>query len=179
MTKRNSSSRQHKGCITQLITIGGLIVVTILGALFLLTGDDPVGLFEPVEETPVAGRPPARPGGESGQAAAGRGDWWEVHFTDPNRINDPDDLRGSIPEELIAYIDQAESTIHVAGYEFNLTPVAEALIAAHKRGVEVQWVTDDEAGVEADWEEGHGQFKMLEEAGIEVKDDDRSALMHN
>jgi phosphatidylserine/phosphatidylglycerophosphate/cardiolipin synthase-like enzyme len=57
--------------------------------------------------------------------------------------------------------------------------VAEALIAAHERGVEVQWVTDDEHGIEADTEEGHGQFAMLEKAGIEVQDDERSALMHN
>jgi len=43
----------------------------------------------------------------------------------------------------------------------------------------VQWVTDDENGIEADEEQGHGQFAILEKAGIEVKDDGRSALMHN
>jgi phosphatidylserine/phosphatidylglycerophosphate/cardiolipin synthase-like enzyme len=57
--------------------------------------------------------------------------------------------------------------------------VAEALIAAQARGVEVQWVTDDEHGIEADEEEGHGQFALLEQAGSEIKDDQRSALMHN
>jgi len=34
-------------------------------------------------------------------------------------------------------------------------------------------------GIEADEEEGHGQFATLEAAGIEIKDDGRSALMHN
>ncbi len=40
-------------------------------------------------------------------------------------------------------------------------------------------MTDDENGLEADEEPGHGQFAMLEAAGIEVKDDSRTALMHN
>jgi phosphatidylserine/phosphatidylglycerophosphate/cardiolipin synthase-like enzyme len=43
----------------------------------------------------------------------------------------------------------------------------------------VQWVTDDEHGIEADEEDDHGQFAMLEKAGIEVIDDGREALMHN
>jgi phosphatidylserine/phosphatidylglycerophosphate/cardiolipin synthase-like enzyme len=43
----------------------------------------------------------------------------------------------------------------------------------------VQWVTDDEHGIEADEEEDHGQFAMLEKAGIHIKDDSRGALMHN
>ncbi len=107
------------------------------------------------------------------------GDWWEVYFTDPINMNNPDQIAGSIEETLITYINQATSTIHIAAFEFNLTPLAEALIAAHDRGVEVQWVTDDEHGIEADEEDGHGQFAMLTDAGIEVKDDGRSALMHN
>src|ERR671924_1064300 len=46
-------------------------------------------------------------------------------------------------------------------------------------GEAVRWVTDDEHGLEADEEPGHGQFAMLQEAGIEVRSDSRSALMHN
>jgi len=109
----------------------------------------------------------------------GRDGWWEVHFTDPLNINDPDKLEGSIAEKLINKINNAQKTIHIASFEFNLTPVAEALIAAHKRGVEVLWITDNEHGIEADADEGHGQFEMLKESGIEVKADERTALMHN
>ncbi|MGD9100499.1 MAG: phospholipase D-like domain-containing protein, partial [Anaerolineae bacterium] len=104
---------------------------------------------------------------------------WQVHFTDPPNLNDPNNLSGSIAEKLIDYINGAQSSIHIASFEFNLTPVAEALIGAYERGVEVQWVTDDEHGIEADEEEGHGQFAMLEKAGIPVHDDERGALMHN
>jgi phosphatidylserine/phosphatidylglycerophosphate/cardiolipin synthase-like enzyme len=161
--KRSTKSRSQNRTITLIITA----VVVILGGYYLLTGSDPLGLFKQVEETP----PPAVVG--SG------GDWWQVYFTDPQNVNDPDNLAGSIPEKLIGHINQAQDTIHIASFEFNLTPVAEALIDAHNRGVEVKWVTDDEHGIESDEEDDHGQFAMLEKAGIEIKDDERGALMHN
>jgi phosphatidylserine/phosphatidylglycerophosphate/cardiolipin synthase-like enzyme len=154
--------------IRQIVVTTAIIAVVILGVYYLLTGSDPLGLFSevPTPETIT-------------DTTGSGGDWWQVYFTDPNTINDPDNLRGSIPEKLIEYIDDTQRTIHIAAFEFNLTPVAEALIAAHKRGVEVHWVTDDEHGIEADEEDDRGQFAMLEKAGIEVRDDGRSALMHN
>ena len=106
--------------------------------------------------------------------------WWSVYFTDPLTINDPDVIAGSIEEKLIQLIDTAQSSIHIASFEFDLTPVAEALIAAKGRGVDVKWVTDDDNGLKADTETGRGQFAMMTDAGIQVKDDaGRSALMHN
>jgi phosphatidylserine/phosphatidylglycerophosphate/cardiolipin synthase-like enzyme len=147
------------------------MVVVCFGAYFLVTGSDPLGLFTEVSNELVVDTEPT--------VAESSSDWWKVYFTDPARINDPENLRGSLAEKLIEYIDGAQETIHIASFEFNLTPVADALIAAHERGVEVQWVTDDEYGLEADEEEDHGQFEMLTHAGIEVKDDGRGALMHN
>jgi phosphatidylserine/phosphatidylglycerophosphate/cardiolipin synthase-like enzyme len=106
--------------------------------------------------------------------------WWEVYFTDPLTINNPDAIAGSIEERLIQFINNAQTSIHIASFEFNLTPVAEALIAAKNRGVDVKWVTDDENGLKYDIQPGRGQFALLTGAGIEVKDDlGRSALMHN
>ncbi|MDO8754920.1 MAG: phospholipase D-like domain-containing protein [Anaerolineales bacterium] len=106
--------------------------------------------------------------------------WWEVYFTDPLVINNPDAIAGSIEEELILLIFNAQTSIHIASFEFNLTPVAEALIAAKNRGVDVKWVTDDKNGLAYDIKPGRGQFALLTGAGIEVKDDaGRSALMHN
>jgi phosphatidylserine/phosphatidylglycerophosphate/cardiolipin synthase-like enzyme len=84
-----------------------------------------------------------------------------------------------IIDKLIATIDAAQSSIDLAVFETNLTPVAEALIRAHERGVVVRWITDDENGRDADGEEGRGQFARLAAAGIEVRDDLRSAFMHN
>jgi phosphatidylserine/phosphatidylglycerophosphate/cardiolipin synthase-like enzyme len=58
--------------------------------------------------------------------------------------------------------------------------VADALIAAKARGVDVRWVTDDENGLDIDGNENRGQFTRLMAGNIEVKDDaGRSALMHN
>jgi phosphatidylserine/phosphatidylglycerophosphate/cardiolipin synthase-like enzyme len=172
--KRKSSAASQRGQArsNQTVAVAVIVVVVILGGYYLLTGSDPLGLFTPTEEAPVTRPAPPTTVGSGG-------DWWQVYFTDPQKVNDADDLRGSIPEKLIDHINNAQRTIHIAAFEFNLTPVAEALIAAHKRDVEVQWVTDDEYGIEADEDEGHGQFAMLKKARIKVQDDEREALMHN
>jgi phosphatidylserine/phosphatidylglycerophosphate/cardiolipin synthase-like enzyme len=171
VTKRPSTRHKSSSTsgINRYVSIAAVVIVIILGGVYLLTGVDPLGLFEgtPVEDT----IPP--------DVIGSGGDWWQVYFTDPARVNDSTRMEGSVPGKLIEYINQAQETIHVASFEFNLTPVAEALIAAKKRGVEVQWITDDEHGLDADEEMGHGQFAMLERAGIEVRDDRRAALMHN
>ncbi len=158
--------------LQKIISTIFIIATLILGAYYLFTGSDPLGLFTEPTAIPSPTLAPAASGAESAS-------WWKVYFTDPAKINDPSNFSGSIPEKLIEYIDRAQETIHIASFEFNLTPVAEALINAHKRGVEVIWITDDEHGLEADEEEGRGQFAMLEEAGIQVLDDARSGLMHD
>jgi len=153
------------------------VIVGLFFVYFLITGSDPFGLFNTpsptntMEATPVAQQTPS--------AAPSAGTWWTVYFTQSGSTANPDALTGTVAEKLIEYIQQAQSTIHIAAFEFNLTPIAEALVAAQVRGVEIQWMTDDEHGIEADQEEGHGQFALLTGANIEVKDDARSALMHN
>jgi phosphatidylserine/phosphatidylglycerophosphate/cardiolipin synthase-like enzyme len=107
------------------------------------------------------------------------GSWWEVYFTDPQNVKDPNNWQNSIEGRLIEKINGAQKSIHIASFEFDLTPVAQALIAAKQRGVDVRWVTDNESGLEADADPDRGQFAMLQNAGIEVKADTRSALMHN
>jgi phosphatidylserine/phosphatidylglycerophosphate/cardiolipin synthase-like enzyme len=112
---------------------------------------------------------------ETGQA----GSWYEVYQTDPAQDYDVDLFVGEVPEALIKRIAGAQDSIHVAGFDLDLDPVAEALIAAHQRGVDVKWYTDDEHGLGDDNEEGNGQFKMMMQAGIPVRDDERQGLMHN
>jgi phosphatidylserine/phosphatidylglycerophosphate/cardiolipin synthase-like enzyme len=105
--------------------------------------------------------------------------WWEVYFTDPFTINDPNNPAGSIEEKLIQFIDSAQVSVHIASFEFNLPRVADALIAAKARGVDVRWITDDENGLAIDGNQNRGQFTRLMAGGVEVKDDVRSSLMHN
>ncbi len=169
-----------------LVTIFGFIVLCVVGVYSLLTGTDlgdviPVESTAtlvlppdatqvvPVESTPVIVTPIGIPAGS----------WWEVYFTDPFLVNDPAQWQISVEGRLIDKINAAQNSIHIAAFELNLTPVAEALIAARQRGVDVRWVTDDEHGIEADEEPDRGQFAMLQQAGIEVRADTRSALMHN
>jgi phosphatidylserine/phosphatidylglycerophosphate/cardiolipin synthase-like enzyme len=160
-----------------LVVIGVLIAV---GIYLWQTDGDVEGLLNEVAEVAEVMSTTPQPGAADIPTVPGSGgEWWQVYFSDPNNINNPENIAGSIEEQLINRINATSRSIHIAAFEFNLTPVAEALIAAHERGVEVQWLTDDEHGLEADEEADHGQFAMVEEAGIEVRSDDRSALMHN
>lgn len=169
MPKKRRSSRKSGSA-----TISGLIILIIIAAYYFFTGNN-AGTPGTQTELP----PTVTPAADIPTSSNASGPWWEVYFTDPVNVNNPEDVQSSIEGRLIEKINAAQSSIHIASFEFDLTPVAEALIAAKQRGVDVRWVTDDEHGLEADSEPGHGQFAMLEKAGIEVRSDSRSALMHN
>lgn len=167
-----------------------MAVLALMGACYLLTGLDPFDLFSVQVSAPPAemsNRPRRTPTPVVTQAApSGLGPtppvpaaWWQVYFSAPNTINDPANPTGSIEEKLIGFIDQAQTSIHIAAFEFDLTPVANALILAHQRGVDVRWVTDDENGLGADEKPNRGQFNLLQKAGIEIRTDQRHGLMHN
>jgi phosphatidylserine/phosphatidylglycerophosphate/cardiolipin synthase-like enzyme len=159
--------------MSRYFTTALMIGLLVLAGYFLFTGNDPLGLFTEQEPTATVTTPaPAVGSGRGGQ-------WWQVYFTDPLHINNPQDLAASIPEKLIDQINKAQRTIYIAAFEFDLPPVADALIAAHKRGVRVQWVTDDEYGIEVDEDEEIGLFARLKDAKIEVRSDERTGLMHN
>lgn len=164
MPRRRRSSRSNISVV--FLVLVGLLILWVYRSL---TGKDPIGIFGG-DVTPTMSVP---------TAVNASGTWWEVYFTDPVNLNNPENWPSSIEGRLIEKINAAQISIHIASFEFDLTPVAEALIAAKQRGVDVRWVTDDESGLEADEEPGHGQFAMLQNTGIEVRSDDRSALMHN
>jgi phosphatidylserine/phosphatidylglycerophosphate/cardiolipin synthase-like enzyme len=168
MPRRRAKSRNNSS-----VTLLALVVLIILGVYYSLTGRDPGGVFGTGTSTATVTTQTAP------TSVNASGVWWEVYFTDPVNLSDPADWQSSIAGRLVEKINAAQSSIHIASFEFDLTPVAEALIAAKQRGVDVRWVTDDEHGLEADEEPGQGQFAMLQDAGIEVRSDTRSALMHN
>lgn len=189
--KRQSKSQSGLGT---LIVLGALIV---FGIIFASTGADPLGLFAVETITPGSAEvnvppttAPQTPSGQNDAPVAGS-DWYEVGFVEPIRVRAaeeveygengiPDEiLEGSLAENLIQRIDQAEKSILIASFETDMIDIADALIRAHKRGVDVRWITDDEFGIESDEKPGHGQFAVMEKAGIEIIDDQRSGLMHN
>ena len=174
--------RKNGGSIVSLV----VVILAILGVYYAQTGSDPTGVVEAAKTTlpnigdkiatAVESGTPVSSGSNTQPSSS---DWWEVYFTDPLNVKDPAQWQNSIEGRLIEKINTAQTSIHIASFEFDLTPVAEALIAAHKRGVDVRWVTDNEFGLAADTEPGNGQFAMLQNAGVEVHADTRTALMHN
>lgn len=175
MPKRRGISRTNTS-----LTLITLIILFVLGIYYSMTGKDTGGIFGTGSATPPIGEATSpSPVVNAPTAVNASGAWWEVYFTDPLNIKDPANWQGSIEGRLIEKINAAQTSIHIASFEFDLTPVAKALIAAKQRGVDVRWVTDDESGIQADEDPGRGQFAMLQKAGIEVRSDDRSALMHN
>lgn len=191
MPTRQTVTKKQGGILALLLTT----LVLICGAFFSLAGGDVIELIITPTPSPAASTPsleitetPFQPHVVPSDTPVvlepsplpPAGGWWEVYFTDPVNLRDPNVMAGSVEEKLIGFIDAAQTSIHIASYEFDLTNVANALIAAKARGVDVRWVTDDEHGLEADADPGHGQFALLQAAGIEVRDDlGRSAFMHN
>ncbi|MCK5918273.1 MAG: hypothetical protein KAG34_07595, partial [Cocleimonas sp.] len=94
-----------------------------------------------------------------------------VYFSQPDSTNAKTRTGG--PEtRLIAAIDQARISVDVAIYELSLKNVTQSLIKAHQRNVRVRVLTDSDNLL---WQ----QIKELRSAGIAVKGDKRSVLMHN
>lgn len=93
----------------------------------------------------------------------------QIYFTSPG-----DERAGSraLEQAVVADIDAARERIDLAMYNFSLRPVADALIAAHRRGVVVRMVVDSDAldGT---------QLSRLQSAGIPIIGDRREGLMHN
>ncbi len=78
----------------------------------------------------------------------------------------------NIDRQLARFIGSARSTLDCAFFELESQRVADALIAAHLRGVKVRLVGD------SDYEKNPEMHAVIA-AGIPVVFDGRSALMHN
>lgn len=156
------------------------IVTLVIAAAVFIFGVTVFGLEETLEMVGVEGEvdlPVEVPGSEGSapvaeEAITGSGSYYNVYFTNPV-IPFNDVTTGGLDTNLIALIDGAQSTIDLAVFEFNLQQVADALIAAHNRGVRVRVVHDDEHT------EDDPQIEQLIEAGIPAVPDERSAFMHN
>lgn len=100
-----------------------------------------------------------------------RGSWFELYFTDPaNKA--ASQASGGVDDRLVQAIDAARLSVHVAVFNLTLNNVRQALIGAHRRGVEVLVVTESD---NLDGED----FQRLKEAGVAVLGDRREGTMHN
>jgi phosphatidylserine/phosphatidylglycerophosphate/cardiolipin synthase-like enzyme len=97
--------------------------------------------------------------------------WYTVYFTDPTNPT-ASSFRGGIDKALADAIDQARVSVDIAIYDFNLWSLRDALINAHRRGLDVRMVTDSDNMDEMEIQE-------LKEAGINVLGDRSEGLMHD
>jgi phosphatidylserine/phosphatidylglycerophosphate/cardiolipin synthase-like enzyme len=98
-------------------------------------------------------------------------DWYSVYFTDPVEPS-ATSYRGGIDEALATAIDQARISVDVAIYDLNLWSLRDALINAHRRGIQVRLVTESDNMDEQEVQE-------IKDAGIQVQGDRREGLMHD
>lgn len=82
--------------------------------------------------------------------------------------------RGGCTEAIVSEIRQARHTILVQAYSFTSAPIAQALIEAKRRGVNVELVVD-KSQVNAKGE----QVRVCQESGILTRIDSQHSIAHN
>ena len=81
-------------------------------------------------------------------------------------------LRGGPDAELASAIDAAQYSVDMAIYKLDLCSIRDALLDAHRRGINVRVVVESENADEA-------EIEALEARGIMVREDQRPSLMHH
>ncbi len=99
------------------------------------------------------------------------GSWFELYFTDP--ANPAAGQKTGGPDgPLAASIDSARLSVDAAVYSLSLKSVRDALLRAHRRGVQVRLVMESE-------NMDRPAPQLLKDAGIPILGDRRQGLMHN
>ncbi len=117
---------------------------------------------QPQPPSPAGGNPPAA----SATVAADRIAVW---FTHPDQNSG---LSGGLDAIVAEAIDSARVSVDAAFYDLNLWSIRDALIRAHRRGVQVRVVAESDHMT-------NDAFQALIAAGIPVVGDNRRALMHD
>jgi phosphatidylserine/phosphatidylglycerophosphate/cardiolipin synthase-like enzyme len=105
---------------------------------------------------------------DAGNAPAG---WYTLYFTQPESPSSSS-LRGGPDRDLAEAIRAARASVEIAAQQLNLWSLRDALIGAHRRGVQVRMV------VESDYLD-EPEVQEIIRAGITVLGDRREGLMHN
>ena len=104
------------------------------------------------------------------------GGGWRVYFNRPDGSVDRADYADGLDSALADAIDAATDTLDMAAFELNSDPIHTAIARAAERGVMVRIVTDDDHGLN---DNRNPHLRDLAQRGIDVRDDNRSGLMHN
>ena len=95
---------------------------------------------------------------------------WELYFTNPDKIKN---IKVVNPQDgLITAIKGSKKTFYGAFFDISSVKIADEMVNAYKRGIDVKLVTDNSTfSGEA--------IKRIYESGIPIVTDTGSALMHN
>ena len=81
---------------------------------------------------------------------------------------------GKPTDAIVDQINQAKSTLHIQAYQFTSAPIAEAVVNAQKRGVQILVVLDPSQEGER-----YHVAQFLYNAGIPVHIDHKHSIAHN
>jgi phosphatidylserine/phosphatidylglycerophosphate/cardiolipin synthase-like enzyme len=107
-----------------------------------------------------------------GKISGEKNRWFSVYFTSPVKSSRGISAGKNPENQLINTINRAEKKFYGAFYDISSLRVADALVKARKRGVEIRIVTEDD-NLQDD------AVKRLRDGGIPVVSDNRRGLMHN
>jgi phosphatidylserine/phosphatidylglycerophosphate/cardiolipin synthase-like enzyme len=82
--------------------------------------------------------------------------------------------KGGCTEAVVNELNATKSSVIVQAYSFTSTPIAKALLEAHKRGVKVQVILDKSQRTEK-----YSEADFLVNVGIPTKIDAQHAIAHN
>ena len=88
----------------------------------------------------------------------------EIHFSP----------KGGCTEAVVTELGNAKTSVLVQAYSFTSTPIAKALLDAHKRGVKVQVILDKSQRTEK-----YSSADFVQHAGIATYIDAKHAIAHN
>lgn len=149
-------------------------MLTLAILIFTSACEVPVTAAPPTPPSPVSVTETVIPTLEVIPLPAGygsRGGWYELYFTDP--LNPLSAQRtGGIDGPLVVAIDSARLTLDIAIYSIGLRSIRDAIIRAHKRGVQVRMVMESD-------NMDRSAPQRLKEEGIPILGDRREGLMHN
>jgi hypothetical protein len=81
---------------------------------------------------------------------------------------------GNCTDAIVEALNDAKRTILVQAYSFTLTPIAKAPLEAHKRGMQVQVILDED-----DRTDKYSAADFLANQGVPTRIDAEHAIVHN
>ena len=81
---------------------------------------------------------------------------------------------GGAADYIVSFINKATKTLDIAVYSLTHDKISQAIIEAHKRGVEIRILTDALQAKGADSDD-----ELLEGSGIPLRRDTQPGLMHH